>query len=1655
MPSRPCTTEISTQSSVMHIYHYYVHGAYGNNMRNQRSDNSDLNIDIQVSLLDRASRPARQLNLREIDNDMQTLYINSSVSEFEFKASKGADATVEGLLRYHPFLYDRETYPEDPYSATSAVEDDEDCIVLHAEGRGKRPIFECFWNGRLIPYSSVNEFEWCTKPKKEGALPFECYNRISGVLFTNDHFKVSTNKLTFIDLELQLCDKETIFTKVVNGQKQRVNIKNAFLNWLKDCHEQHDKQVKFLGFKGVTTRTDVQTKRQQSPWAQYESIKWGSKTYKTSQLIKTVRTVPVLYGSIIQFLLYGDHERDVFATGGYVQIALEPKVLYNEEKIIPISKIDRHAADTDIKSYVAAELTKLPDKLRVTWPEGDSWPEKAVRTAGTSIGPIKVEILNKKGETMSRLPIAGINAKKFQIDLKVCKQTSNREEIITSHNAAHSKWEYWFKKMENLTKVGKYTLHLQTTTHDGDPKWAGKPLPHYTLHFTIKEGSPVSFNLGLVPSPVKLGVPVALSLQFKDEFDHPTQPPPDLKPQIECSTLELSYEKTTTSGNNLTIKDLRARGKIKNHLDKIHTVKVVMPGLKQDFQTFQMSVLPGPPHHLLVTPEDKVIIENGTAAGFRVEVQDEFQNVTTHSRLIVHCQLLGAPGLPVDTVDCSNTGTGLLLAKPIQLKNVSTEQILTAKFNIPNQKAVPVVERTLHIFPSTRIFRLEVYREDEDSKVVLVLQNKERINWTAGDKLGDLKFRLYDEGDRMVPLTEDIAQNIKVNWAVDVKAAELAKGILPCVCVPTKAQAEQVYQVAFQDQYTVDTSFIIVPRPDEPKQLKVTLSENVVQMGETLSKDIYIEVIDQYGNRTDSLNADSMKALSVSADDLDESAINVDWQVTTGSLLVRGVRFVSGRLGSRELCFQYQDFKEFVRISVTAGPPANITLLDAPEMPLHVMNGKDLNMPFLLQLCDEWKNPIPDQRVVIVMKPLSAKLKVKSSVMSRPVDKEGKARFILETVTAQKGEHELEFFGKFSRNIIPGPVVKLNVMPDPSTPASLKVEYDTGTILRAGDTFPVFKVTLLSEEGEPIKNLSPAGLSMLLWPGVASGSCPPSETTALKCSKPKDEEDDGHFYFRDKRIPESVGKYIMQFLYTEGITKSLWSSQIALNVAANKPVKLEPETPPATPVVFNGSDPEGRTLLKRLCLKIMDKYNNPAGLGINGQVVLTVENKIKAAEDLPMFENAANSLTYNLNNGEAIITDLVLMENSPGLDGAEYVLEFNLVHEELNTTISPFTLPFRFYNDAENQKVMAVMSKKKDQLTHSIEIYKDIVKTNEQILNELQGQMLDASSKQTQLSLELRKNGIDDSTLTGISAVKTLIATKIADLERIENEPHRKCAIPDPFRGRPQVLGKVAHLAQVKDDDSAKVISWHLLGDMDCVVTVTLVAAKKIYDDTQGRQQVLSLETLFWKPNNRPLPHIRNGQCLFQPVGDPVYARDLLIFPEHAESCNMVFTVLIGDTILVNDLDSANHYRKQVVQNKMQCPTLLTRQGDRIRSNGKFGGLQNKAPPIEKLRGQVFSAPLPDEYHTIYKQKELLQQYLVAKQNASEVQAEYNTQNEYLQSPGMKQKRHELRQQEDKLKDIEKQIASTPVRPSPGSGVKRSPQDESPEPLPVKRIRES
>lgn len=64
-----------------------------------------------------SNRLPRVINLREVDDDMETLYLNTAKDTFEFKVKQNGSGKVEGVIRYHPFLYDRETYPKDPSEA--------------------------------------------------------------------------------------------------------------------------------------------------------------------------------------------------------------------------------------------------------------------------------------------------------------------------------------------------------------------------------------------------------------------------------------------------------------------------------------------------------------------------------------------------------------------------------------------------------------------------------------------------------------------------------------------------------------------------------------------------------------------------------------------------------------------------------------------------------------------------------------------------------------------------------------------------------------------------------------------------------------------------------------------------------------------------------------------------------------------------------------------------------------------------------------------------------------------------------------------------------------------------------------------------------------------------------------------------------------------------------------------------------------------------------------------------------------------------------------------------------------------------------------------------------------------------------------------------
>ncbi|XP_072111996.1 structural maintenance of chromosomes flexible hinge domain-containing protein 1 isoform X2 [Mobula birostris] len=1659
-----------------HIYHYYIHGPKGNDMEANKEVGYFNNIDIEISMFEKGKVP-KIVNLREIKDDMQTLFINTAADSFEFKAHVEGEGVVEGVIRYHPFLYDKETYPEDTSCPFNAADDDEeDCYSVDKGARGKRPIFECFWNGRLIPYTTVEDFEFCAPPKKRGLVALECFNRISGVLFTNDKFQVSTNKLTFMDLELKLKDKNTLFTRVVNGQEQRMKIDREFAMWLKECHEKYDKQIKFSSYKGTITRSDLPSKRMQSPWAVYAAIEWDGKIFKAAQMVKTVKTVPIIYGSIVRFLLYGDHEGDVFSTGGEVQIAvfqsnkkgkgpeakvwapcMEPQALYDEVKTIPISKLDRTVATSMIKKYIEDEMARLPDKLSVTWPEGDELIPNESRPAGIPIGALRIEILNKKGETMQKLPgTSHGGSKKLLVELKVIWHSSGGDKEIVSHISQHGgKWPYWFKKMENINKLGNYTLKLQVVLNESNADtYAGRSLPSRIFKFTVTEGKPDKFIVGMLDPPFRIAVPFNIPLDLQDEFGHSTQPTTDIKPIVEASGLELRYETFVAKGTSFIIKGIIARGPVNSCQGKNFALKVILPGLKQDTEILRIRLLPGPPHTLRIKPEsNKLVIENGTAFPFQVEVLDEAGNITAQPKLVVHCKFLGAPNLPVYTVDCSNTGTGILTGPVIHVQNIKKDQTLKAKIELVSYKDVPSLEKVIKLLPSTQVAKLQIFSMDGQKSIHI--KHQDEIDWIAGDTIHNLIFRMYDEGDRQIVVNSSLAEKIKVNWTPRINREHLIQGLLPDVKVPCSVKDMRYCQVSYQDDHvSLESAFTVKPQPDEPKLLKCSLKGlSTVQMGEELQGEIYAMLTDRHGNHIQNLTSSCINLLGVAADGLDKNSLKIIWQENNQHMVVRGIKFLPGRTGHKEICFAWREFVDYVRIHLTAGPPTQISNLDlgSTEEPITVVNGQTLDKPLIVQLCDAWRNPSPEPMIKTFLLKDSG-IKLSPAPQQQKTDESGKANFGLFQIFAARGEYTLQVKAVINKTALEGPIIKLNVIPDPNKPTRLHVEYDKSALFVAGGIFPDFVVSVISEDGTTMRNIKPADITMRIW----KGQRPTSNPTILNCNKAREGDKEGCFYFRDKVLPERIGVHSIQFAYSQD-KNMLYGEQITLNVVPGEPMKLMPEEPPATPTVSNVRNVAHRTLVKNMCLKIMDEYNNAAGGDICGMLVVTIRSTTEDDNEIPQFQGKFNFLEYELNHGSSVISNVMLAENSPGRDSTEYLLVFELTVKKMNmkNPLPPYILPFMFYNDFKKQQQMTSLTKEKDQLTQSIVAYRSLFDTTNQLISEMKCQAQEATAKESHLKNELRKQKINPAEISTLQDIDVVIKQMKIERERIMKLPRRTCSLPNYTRNSSDILGKIAHLAMIEDDEVAKVISWHMASDMDCVVTLTTDAARRIFDETQGRQQVLPLDSIYRKnlpDSNRPLPHMRNGKCHFKPEGNPIFARDLLIFTENVEQCRMVFGMLLGDTIILDNLNAANQYRKEVVKIS-HCPTLLTRDGDRIRSNGKFGGLQNKAPQMDKLRGMIFGAPLPKVYHVLNSQIDLIQQYRSALIKLNNVNQELDLQLKYISSPEMTQKHKELNDQENQLKQIEKLTGMTPTRATSSSSPKIMALDLSDGQTPNKRIR--
>jgi len=150
----------------------------------------------------------------------------------------------------------------------------------------------------------------------------------------------------------------------------------------------------------------------------------------------------------------------------------------------------------------------------------------------------------------------------------------------------------------------------------------------------------------------------------------------------------------------------------------------------------------------------------------------------------------------------------------------------------------------------------------------------------------------------------------------------------------------------------------------------------------------------------------------------------------------------------------------------------------------------------------------------------------------------------------------------------------------------------------------------------------------------------------------------------------------------------------------------------------------------------------------------------------------------------------------------------------------------------------------------------------------------------------------------------------------------------------------------------------------------------------------------------------------------------------------------------MDDLISANQYRKMVVKHTY-CPTILTVDGYKVRSTGKFGGRQNKCP--ENLEF-IFGEPTPTELVEEMKKNALLNNLLSAMRVKEDLEKD---QTRVQNASDVRRNLNELKKTRDELRETEKEINKLSLQLKNNQKSTEKHQTTSEDHLNVKRMKMS
>ncbi|XP_032236995.2 structural maintenance of chromosomes flexible hinge domain-containing protein 1-like isoform X1 [Nematostella vectensis] len=1625
--------------SLAHVYHFYLWGETGcsGNMRLPSSsrlmvdvgDTCFRKVDIEVLFGD--GRNTRSVALRDITDDLESRYQNNAKEWFPFKLTLKVPGLempqiVQGVVMYYPHESGQETNPRE----------------LDEDGESE-PIFECFWQGRLAPLSYVHRLEFCSPPmqrtkKQRDVLPDMCYRRLKGILFFNRHTPISNNKLKIL-----LDERKDLSSALEDATADR-RLPKEFNAWLESCHKHLDKEVVFEGLVPGQPGSDVDGE------TYYKTIRLTTcdaegnsreQRYTQGDIVK-LNTKPLIYGRVLYFTQAArKHDYDK------VVVIRQPEEVYHdqqEEK--PISRIVDIPDSNTLKKVFSSEKQMLPKSVRVCKDtQGNDVLSKMTWIAGENhrdYAGTWVKVFS--GERPPR-PIVAVHNKKISI-----KQIVEGPEIHApiQNDVAIEGERFGFKPFW-LGKAGHYVLRYVAVMNEQE-------LCSAKVDIEVQANVATFVRLdepGERETPViALGEPeLMFKLHFRDEWDNPTArfvSGDNVKLEISTSNLSIKGTKDCYKPNrngDLEVKGLILEPKkgTKGPVNREHAIRV--NAIDVGDVIFQVRLKEGSPQSLKLPEFDTLEVKNlEEFPEFTVQLLDSWgQNcglVEKKHRLRADSEAF-APGLHICGVD-----QGFGTFQPIKILVSSGRAPCSVKVKI-SLVTVETVRRkqvigevlkelsqfTVKVLPSGLPHRIKILHGDEAKKGMRNGTANGRnglrdhsgdtgrecleLSAPAGSMLTGLRLCAFDESGRQLSEEElrETGPQVSTSWSGEVPVKNLPD--LPSCPVAQLVQSTFVGNVTcLCRDVTCQSQIRIHPVEGEACKWSIHADTNTVEIEcgakkELATSSLRVRTLDKYNNPTE-CPRDLTPIVSLHSSRQSESSSvefsgELSYKSSTKEFIFSNDAVLTGKPGYVTMTVCDKDStltKDSIRINLKPGPPHHIELWSQAfeseeqqqEQALRVFSGCTVQSQIHAYVCDQAGNKTPlKTSLSLSWQPGSA-----GQTVTKKTRDSGEAIFVSNALRCSgKPDHEVKIkIHSSDHRQLQAAFVRVNVEKSNRVTAVLVSVEDDGCI--AGNNYPTLKITCQTEDNVPVDARDHLSLEVRKPDGnVINGSTVYRKPT-------QNNEGVVSFLPHGGRYVEQAGQWSVCCLFTEYRSRLeamlpssehlVRSAEVKFKVFPGPAKELSVSLPSEESALLSASstaDLRGRTILPRpgrgetVELLILDTFGNTADASTMVDVTIAWPSGPTPPDVLlPALETSP--LRIRIDNGKARLPRLSLKPRV-----GNYIGDYHLVFTAQG--LSSCVLKFSFSTDEHIQRIQTEMAPLKQTLREC-----------ETTLREARDKC-NARRGAVRSKLEpVRALFRGEPSTQDVSKQLQSVMGQLAQMAVAQNSV-RLPSIPHghpPTRIRQYIKGIVAELAYVSDPDLSRLLSWYLQHKMGVALTSTIQQQRKVYD---ANCAAYCEDTLL--PFNKKNFDGSDGRVLPLEFPQPPanfsssiqFAINLLEFSSsNGYLRSTLFWSLLSKTMVIDDLRSGQVYREHLVRMRFPCPTILTRDGHVIASDGLMDPKKRCPQRLDNLKFTFGALPPAEQPH--FRELNETQRYL---QDLSEALQEFDNDVEVVKQAEDRQKR--------------------------------------------------